>query len=74
MTKLEYAKIRNEERRKGRERYETALKEDAAPPDLVYFWDYMTQKNMGERWRLAMLYNLGYAAGRQSALEVQTNE
>lgn len=65
MTKLEYAKIRNERRSKSRELLDRAKTAGFTyPPDLHYFWDFMQDKNIGPPYCLGMIYNLGYLAGK----------
>lgn len=70
MTKLEYAKIRNERRRNSRELLDKAKSAGFTyPHDLHYLWDFMREKEIGLPYCLGMIYNLGYLAGQEKAEE-----
>ena len=61
MTQIEYKKMRMERRKKNREQMERAKSAGFIyPADLVYFWEFMQEKNMGIRYCLGMVYQLGF--------------
>ncbi|GFI60893.1 hypothetical protein IMSAG049_00042 [Clostridiales bacterium] len=64
MTKLEYQKMRVERRRKSHELLSRAQTANCTYlPDLIYFWEFMQEKNAGIRYCLGMIYKLGFADG-----------